>query len=415
MTLPLLKKTALLATCSAALALCLPREPGAALNAVAVGELAFNDRTLSAGGNLACASCHTAATGHADPAGTFMPMGGAALDQQGHRSSPSLSYLASNRAFGFNPQGQPRGGFFWDGRANSLFQQAGGPLLNGKEMANASLDAVADKVRAAPYYRDLLALYSRARAPSSAEVVNFLQQAIAAYQFGDPDYALFNSKFDRFQDGNATLTAAEARGLALFNDPQKGNCASCHISATGAGGERPLFTDFSYHALGLPRNTRIQANADANYYDMGLCGPDRSDLALRVDLCGAFKVPTLRNIALTAPYFHNGASATLIDAVSFYATRDVDPRRWYPLLNGQPDKFNDLPLGYRGNVVLTPPFGLLPGNRPRLNAQETSDIVAFLLTLTDDTTAPPRGPVVGSAAGPVAARPALDAAARAAR
>jgi cytochrome c peroxidase len=100
-------------------------------------------------------------------------------------------------------------------------------------------------------------------------------------------------------------------------------------------------------------------------------------------LCGKFKVPTLRNVALTAPYFHNGAVATLQDAVSFYATRDIDPARWYPVVNGVVDKFNDLPAAYRGNVEQRPPFGLQPGQPPRLSAQDVQDLVAFLQTLSD--------------------------------
>jgi cytochrome c peroxidase len=163
----------------------------------------------------------------------------------------------------------------------------------------------------------------------------------------------------------------------------------------GPDGARPLFTDFRYHALGLPRNMAIQANADPNFRDMGLCGPDRTDLAMRVDLCGAFRVPTLRNVAQTAPYFHNASVATLSDAVGFYATRDSDPLRWYPLLNGQPDKFNDLPLGFRGNVVTTAPFGVLPGGQPRLTPQDVNDLVAFLRTLSDDLSQPARSSFVG--------------------
>jgi cytochrome c peroxidase len=357
----------------------------------------FNDRSLSAGGNLACSSCHVKARGHADPVGTFMPMGGAALNLQGHRSSMALSYQALNRPFSLSPIGTPRGGFFWDGRANTLEEQALGPLFNPSEMALTNLGDLVTRLRAAPYWNEFLRLYPISdRSAARTAIPAAVGAALAAYQQGDADYALFNSKFDRVQDGVATFTAAEARGLQIFNSPQRGNCASCHTSAPGPNGARPLFTDNSYHALGLPRNPAISANTDPNYYDMGLCGPDRVDLTLRVDLCGAFRVPTLRNVAVTAPYFHNGASPTLLDAVTFYATRDIDPRRWYPLVNGIPDKFNDMPLGFRGNVVQTPPFGQPAGSPPRLSPQDVNDLVAFLQTLTDDTSTPARGAVVFS-------------------
>jgi cytochrome c peroxidase len=373
--------------------------PAGSLTPVTLGELIFNDKSLSASGALSCASCHDKTRGHADPAGTFMPLGGPALDKQGHRSSMSLAYQALNPPFTLN--GGPRGGYFWDGRSNTLELQAAGPLLNPIEMANASPAEVAAKLQAAPYWNELVRLYFTGSRATSARFspLAAAANALAAYQRGDADYALFNSKFDRVQDGTATFTAAEARGLNIFNNPQRGNCASCHTSAPGPGGQRPLFTNQTYHALGLPRNVSIQANADANFYDLGLCGPDRSDLAARADLCGLFRVPTLRNVAVTGPYFHNGAVATLTDAVTFYATRDIDPRRWYPLVNGVPDKFNDMPVAYRGNVVQTPPFGQPAGAPPRLNAQDVADLVAFLNTLTDDTGAPRGGPVVQARAG----------------
>ena len=365
---------------------------------VSVGELIFNDVNLSAGGNLACASCHVKANGLADPAGTQLPMGGPLRNLQGHRSSPSIAYLNTNTAMRFEADGRPTGGFFWDGRANSRAAQALGPLFNPREMANTSPEELIIKVRQAPYYSDLVRFFSPVRAQRDQPVLQLLQQALAAYQAGDSDFALFNSKFDRVRDGTAVFSAAEARGLQVFNDPQRGNCASCHASSTGTNGERALFTDFRYHALGLPRNMAIEANADANFRDMGLCGPDRTDLAMRVDLCGAFRTPTLRNVAKTGPYFHNAVIPTLLQAVAFYATRDTDPLSWYPLLNGQPDKFNDLPLGFRGNVITTPPFGGQPGTRPRLSPQNVNDLVAFLRTLDDDLTLPPGGPVEG---GPV--------------
>ena len=349
---------------------------------VAVGDLLFHDTRLSAAGNLACASCHVQARGHADAEGVLLPLGGPALDQPGLRSSPTLDYLNDNRAFAFDNQGDPSGGFTWDGRADSRAAQALGPLLAANEMAHASSAAVVARVRTLPYFGQLLSATALGTAASDAEVLQALQTALQSYQSGDPDYQRFTSKFDAVQDGRASFTAQEARGLRLFNSPQQGNCASCHSSTPPPGQARALFTNFGYFALGVPRN-RGAATADPAFFDMGLCGPVRTDLAHRTDLCGKFKVPTLRNVALTAPYFHNAAVATLQDAVSFYATRDIDPARWYPVANGVVDKFNDLPVAYRGNVNQLPPFGLQPGQPPRLSAQDVQDLVAFLGTLTD--------------------------------
>lgn len=349
---------------------------------IAVGDLLFQDKRLSAAGNLACASCHVKERGHADAEGVFLPLGGLALDQQGLRSSPSLNYLNDNRPFAIDRQGRPTGGFTWDGRADTRAAQALGPLLSAHEMAHANSAAVVARVRTLPYFAQLLTASSLATTASDAEVLLAVQNALQSYQAGDVDYQPFTSKFDAVQEGRATFTAQEARGLALFNSPQQGNCASCHSSTPAPGQTRALFTNFGYFALGVPRN-RSAATADPAFFDMGLCGPVRTDLANRTELCGQFKVPTLRNVALTAPYFHNGAVSTLQDAVAFYATRDTDPARWYPTVAGVVDKFNDLPAAYRGNVEQQAPFGQQPGQAPRLSAQEVQDIVAFLRTLTD--------------------------------
>lgn len=360
---------------------------------LSVAQALFAEKALSASGQLACASCHTDDNAHASATGTALPLGGVNMDQQGFRNSPSLLYLASNTAFRF-VNGLPFGGFTWDGRANSRAEQAAGPLLASSEMANADAAAVAQKVRGLSYFNDFVSQFNVPTTANDAQIVEKLQTALQTYQELDTGYLLFNSKFDKVADGAATFTAAEQRGLAIFNNPNQGNCASCHTSRNGPNGERPVFTNFSYAALGLPRNMQIQKNADATFFDMGLCGPKRTDLSSRTDLCGQFKVPTLRNIALTAPYFHNASVATLTQAVSFYATRDIDPGRWYPTLDGVVQKFNDLPVAYRGNVLRSAPFGQQAGDRPVLSAHDVADLVSFLQTLTDDRTAAPGSPTV---------------------
>ena len=162
----------------------------------------------------------------------------------------------------------------------------------------------------------------------------------------------------------------------------------CHPSSRGLNGEAPLFTDFTYDNLGVPRNIDIPANADPAYFDLGLCGPFRTDLASRGDLCGAFKVPTLRNVAVTAPYFHNGRFRMLTDALGFYVRRDTNPEEWYPLAaDGTPHKFNDLPPQYRGNVNQQEvPYNRHPGDAPALSPDEIQLVIEFLDTLTDGYT-----------------------------
>jgi cytochrome c peroxidase len=200
------------------------------------------------------------------------------------------------------------------------------------------------------------------------------------YQQTPAVFSPFSSKYDAFLRGAARLTPQETRGLEVFNDKARGNCAGCHKSAVSEDGRPPLFTDFGFAALGIPRNPAIPANDDAAYFDLGLCGPKRHDLAARLQYCGMFKTPTLRNVALKQEFYHNGAFHKLRDAVAFYAQRDTDPGRWYPSASdGKVHKFNDLPAAFVANVTIEPPFGSLR----RLSDADVDNLVAFLRTLTD--------------------------------
>jgi len=167
-----------------------------------------------------------------------------------------------------------------------------------------------------------------------------------------------------------------------------------------AGGAFPLFTDFGHIALGVPRNVGLRANDDARFFDLGLCGPLRTDLTGKPDAadangyCGRFRTPSLRNVALRQVFFHNGAIRSLEEAVRFYATRDTDPRHWYGRdARGRVVRYDDLPSRYHANVNTEPPFGRRAGSPPVLNDAEIGDIVAFLKTLTDadlDAQRPPQ-------------------------
>ena len=148
--------------------------------------------------------------------------------------------------------------------------------------------------------------------------------ALQQYQQEDPEFHPFDSKYDQFLAGKTQLTDAELRGLALFNDPGKGNCAACHPSAPGADGAPPLFTDFSFDNLGVPRNPAIPATADPAYFDMGLCCPDRTRSILDPSV-RRVQVPTLRNVATRKVFFHNGYFKSLRDALGFYVRRDTNP------------------------------------------------------------------------------------------
>jgi len=360
-----------------------PQMSSAPLSEAAVGKLAFHDPGLSASGKQSCASCHADTAGHAAPNALAVQPGGADLLEQGLRASQPLRYIATNTAFQFDADGKASGGFFWDGRAESLARQAEGPLLGAREMANANKASVVGKIAKAAWADDFKALYGKDILSDTDRAFDKLTQALQAFQRDDTVFNGFSSKYDSVLAGQVELTAQEARGLALFNDTTKGNCAACHPSEKSADGKPPLFTDFSYDNLGVPRNPEIIANRDPAYFDLGLCG--RPDLKTREDLCGAFRVPSLRNVTLRQVYFHNGRYRSLKDAVTFYVQRDTHPERWYPRrADGSVDKFDDLPARWHANVNRTEvPYDRQPGQAPGLDEREIDDLIAFLATLED--------------------------------
>jgi cytochrome c peroxidase len=353
-----------------------------------LGQKIFNDTSLSATGRMSCATCHSPENAFAaPPGGPAVPSGGLNLDTPGFRNAPSLKYLTQNPAFFYDDEGTPTGGFNRDGRADSLALQARRPFLAAHEMANASAADVAAKLSRASYAAEFRAQFGEDIFSTPEAAFDRALLALQKFQQEDTaDFAPYTSKYDAFLAGKVRFSAQEMRGLALYNDPTRGNCAGCHPSGRGPGGAPPLFTDFTYDNLGVPRNADIPANADPDYFDLGICGPDRTDVvADRPDLCGAFKVPTLRNIALTAPYFHNGRFADLREALRFYVRRDTNPEDFYPLdAGGQPRKFDDLPPEYQANVNSSEvPYNRHPGDVPALSDSDIEDVIAFLNTLTD--------------------------------
>jgi cytochrome c peroxidase len=368
-------------------------EPGAGAGAMAqplsaaarLGEQIFSDPSLSASGRQACASCHVPEQGHGQADGLPVPLGGPALNLQGQRHSPSIRYLASVAPFRMAADGTPSGGLFWDGRARNLQDQAGRPFLGLDEMANGSRAETVARLARAGYAADFQRVFGADIFSHPDEAFERLTLALQQYQLEDSAFRPFDSKYDAFLAGRASLTDAELRGLALFNSPAKGNCAACHPSARGPDGSPPLFTDFSYDALGVPRNAELARNADPAFFDLGLCAREAGDLAARTELCGAFKVPSLRNVALRRAYFHNGRFKDLRTVLSFYVLRDIEPERFYPRdADGTVRKFDDLPAAWRRNVnTREAPYGRRPGDSPALSEAEIDDVIAFLDTLTD--------------------------------
>ncbi len=376
-----------------------------ALDLAALGKQIFFDPSLSASGRLSCASCHSPEHAYGPPNGRAVQLGGPELSLQGARAVPSLRYTlnrtpvwskayvasAADRILEGNEP--PAGGFGWDGRFNTLREQAAFPLLATNEMANSGPADIAAKFQHAPYAQEFRRLFG-ARVfddPSTAYTRALL--ALERFELDDPSFHPYTSRYDAFLEGTAALSAQELRGLALFNDPRRGNCASCHLDAKGADGSHPNFTDYQFEALGVPRNAEIRANASTGYFDDGLCGPLRTDQTQQVTYCGMFKTPTLRNVATRTTFFHNGRFHSLKEALRFYVRRDTDPKLWYPVsASGSVDKFDDLPRPLKANVdVSDEPLTREEGAAPAWNDAEIDDVIAFLNTLTDADAQPALG------------------------
>ena len=363
----------------------------------ALGRKIFFDPSLSASGHIACATCHSPSHAYGPPNGLAVQLGGPALDRQGARAVPSLRYVlnrtpAWNKEFIANPAERrlegnesPTGGFGWDGRFNLLHDQATFPLLAPNEMANAGLSQVVTKLQRASYANDFRRAFGAQIFDDPPKAYAALLTALERFELDDPSFHPYTSKYDDYLDGKTRLTHQEQHGLALFDDPLRGNCASCHLDHKGVDDSHPLFTDYQFEALGVPRNPEILANASPDYFDMGLCGPIRTDQAKESQYCGLFKTPTLRNIATRRVFFHNGRFHTLKEALRFYVQRDTDPERWYPVSpSGTVNKFDDLPPSLRANIdVIDEPLTRSKGASPAWSDAEIDDVIAFLQTLTD--------------------------------
>jgi len=357
-----------------------------------LGRKMFFDIGLSTSRRLSCATCHDPGHSFAPANGMPVQRGGTRGTESGLRAVPSLRYLQNVPPFTEHmhdvdgddsiDQG-PAGGRTWDGRAQTMHDQARLPLLSSREMANGSPGLVVAKLRRASYANAFRDVFGAGVLDDADTAFKAALLAFEVFQQTPGEFYPYDSKYDAYLRGQAKLTRSEAHGLALFNDPTKGNCAICHPSAIKEG-KFPAFTDYGYVAVGVPRNVSIPANRNPNFFDLGLCGPERTDLKDREAYCGLFRTPSLRNVATRRVFFHNGAFSDLRQVVTFYVERDIHPAEWYPRnADGTVRKFDDLPSRYHGNVNREPPFDRGAGDKPALSRAEIDDVVAFLTTLTD--------------------------------
>jgi len=359
---------------------------GAAEDKVAVqkaqlGRLLFFDATLSEPAGQSCASCHDPAAAFTDPDTAKPTSKGVHRERFGSRNTPSAMYMAFSPAFHFDKaEGDYVGGQFWDGRAATLEEQAKGPLLNPVEMASPDKRAVVEKVRRTAYAGQFDEVFGKDALAVVEPAFDHIASAIAAFE-RTAEFQPFTTKHDAWLQGRAKLSPQELRGLALFNDEKKGNCAACHPSQRRADGGLPLFTDFTYDNLGVPKNPdnpfygqdKAWNPQGAKFVDRGLGG-----VVKKRGEDGKFKVPTLRNITRTAPYMHNGYFRTLRGVVAFYNDRDVRPACKGEATEAEAQKRGCWPRAEVRRNVNAEEMGRLG-----LTEQQVDDIVAFLQTLSD--------------------------------
>ena len=367
------------------------------LSAVAqVGQKMFFDKSLSGSGKLACSSCHDPDHAYAPANDLAVQVGGKSLQQFGTRAVPSLRYKEYMPPYadlldnpdGISPPG-PGGGFTQDGRAATIAEQAKIPLLAANEMANKDGADVVAKIGKSAYAESFRQAFGAGIFADPNAAFQKAGEALQAFQMEDYSFHPYSSKYDLYAGNKigGNLTEAERRGFAVFSNPNKGNCFACHYSGAGLNGSVAMFTDYSYEAIGVPRNSAISANRNPKHYDLGICDRPDHPAAASQRFCGMFKTPTLRNVATRKVFFHNGQIKSLREALEFYNTRDTSPERWYPQVKGVVQKFDDLPPQFRANLDKQGPLdGRAAGSSPPMSTQDIDDLIAFLNTLTDDYT-----------------------------
>lgn len=375
-----------------------------------LGKKLFFDANLSSPPGQPCSFCHGQEVGFTGPMEEINENGavyeGAVKGRFGNRKPPAAAYAGDSPVLHIDEEGNFVGGMFWDGRATGeqtgdpLTEQAMGPFLNPLEMNVADKKEVIVKVKNSDYadfFKDVWGAGSLDIKEDIEGTYEKIARSVAVYE-RSTEVNSFSSKFDEFWSNargrgldvadideenwqnfqDLGLDSAELEGFILF--ATKGECAECHVLKS-VKGKPPLFTDFTYDNLGIPKNPNLpfyamseQWNPDGeNWVDLGLGGFLEGTEKYAVyaeENYGKHKVPTLRNVDLrphegfVKAFMHNGVFKTLKDVVHFYNTRDLAEEKWPPpeiKVNVNTDELGDL--------------GLTP--------EEEDAIVLFMKTLSD--------------------------------
>lgn len=359
----------------------------------AFGAALFFDTSLSRHKNQSCASCHDPTKAFSDPRPAAV-LAGASIGSDGtsigHRNAPALTYVGFTPTLSLNdahaiesgstldistnpaPADAVRGGFFWDGREATLEAQVLTPFINEREMALTDLQELALRVRNSAHYSDYVDASG-----DDKQLVSRIAGALAAYLRSDALNS-FDSRYDRYLRGEIKLTQQETIGMGLFFSPGFTSCATCHQSESVAYASREVFTNHRYENIGTPINRSLLGlNGMGNKFrDPGLAAnPAVNTEFEHTDLAGRIKVPSLRNVAVTAPYMHNGVFNDLTTLMVFYnhfnesgSSGLIDPQ------TGQPW----LPPAFPQSVATAKLLSGFP-----LSERQLAALTAFLQMLTD--------------------------------
>lgn len=342
-----------------------------------LGERLFFDPILSQSQTQSCASCH-------DPSAAFIDKrsnesnGAGSLGHDnlslGDRNTPSAAYANLTPDFHKNSEGEYVGGMFWDGREKDLEGQAGGPPLNPIEMAMTSKEDIAKRLEDNKDYKlAFTALFGAQLFDSAEHVYEALKESIAAFEKTD-FFSPFDSKYDRYLKGDYRLSDQEELGMTLFFSQQFTNCNACHLLNKRPLAQNEPFSDYRYHNIGIPINKALRAanKSEQNYQDIGLLNnPHVNDEQHK----GKFKTPSLRNVAVTAPYMHNGVFQNLDTVIAFY--NQYNSKKPENKINPETNRQWEAPE-INANLALDE---LSKGSA--LNQQRIDALVAFLNLLTD--------------------------------
>ncbi len=338
-----------------------------------LGQALFLDKNLSKNRTMSCATCHNPNAGFVDNRENGISKMASLGDDGkslGDRNAPIAAYAKFSPKFHFDKVKKVyKGGQFWDGRVNTLEEQAGGPPLNPIEMGMASKKEVVKRLKENSYYVSTFKeLFGENIFSSDEKAYDAMTSAIATFERTE-QFSPFDSKYDKFLKGEYDLTVLEDLGRTIFFSNNNNSCANCHVLKK-EDAPRETFTNYEFHNIGVPVNKILRAKNAVKLKDDGLlANPSVNDINQK----GKYKTPTLRNIAVTSPYMHNGVFKDLKTVVEFYDKYNNKDRT----INPETRKEWDEP-------EVKDTISLEELKAKKLSDRKVEALVAFMKLLTDE-------------------------------